>query len=257
MASDERGHISQRRRVPRLRPVLGGLCAALALACPLGAEERRGPAEVLAATGWLGYGPAPRAGSASCTATLIAPDLILTADHCLMRMKTHEVIAPATIRFILEQGSGPATPARRGVASWVASLSPAEGATGDTGYDIGLLRITPAFTPDEARPLPLASVGTDFVTPFLMVGYPISAPDRPVVREPCIPAAVDDRHVGFDCPVEGGFSGGPVAGWNGTEWQLIAVVVAAMSGDGAVKSAARILPPPADLLAALPPARAD
>jgi len=86
-----------------VRPVLRALALAVltvsATATGSGAVERRmaTPAEQAR---WGAVGRLNVTGQGYCTATLIAPDIVLTAAHCVMNRRTGVQVPPADLHFL-------------------------------------------------------------------------------------------------------------------------------------------------------------
>ena len=177
-----------------------------------------------------------RGGTAVCTGALIAPDLVLTAGHCL------EVggrsADPARIRF--RTGAYPGvTPVEIGAARIVAHpLYPVPGETSAidrrTGYDLALVRLEEDVP--ETAALPLRPTRDAVVAPRLLVasyrgGHGVRARERTC---PVIDAS--DRMSRMGCDVRPGESGAPVL-QRGEAGLALVGVLSARAEDGPQKLA--------------------
>lgn len=186
-----------------------------------------------AAVGRITYAEAPAPGAAICSGALVAPDLVLTAAHCVRGAADD----PATLRFDAGwAASGPAG-RRRGQQVILTGPAPAAGLAGLT-KDVALIVLDQPFSPQEATPLPLAPPADG---DFTLHAFRRDAPDQPVPPVACRPLATPPGLLGLDCPVVSGNSGAPLLQRHVTQWQIVAVMVAG-SGSGQIRSWA-VLPP--------------
>jgi len=129
-----------------------------------------------------------------CSATLIAPNLILSAWHCL----EHYRDLSREITFTLPHSGATVVRTARRVAS-------GGGMRADWALlrlDSGVLSVQPARVAAEFAPAKGAEIG--------LAGYSggLSAPLK--WRADCRVTAVEAHRVGVDCPARKGASGGPV-----------------------------------------------
>jgi hypothetical protein len=190
-----------------------------------------------AAIGRISYGPlSPLRGAAICTGVLVAPDLVLTAGHCVRGA----VDAPETIRFDAGWSAGRPSGQRVGSAVHLAQGSDdPEGAGLET--DVALVVLDRALPTDGFPPLEIADPDGG---PFTMVAFDRSAPGQPRPVVLCRPLAKPPRLLALDCPVVSGNSGAPLLRPDGDGWQVVGVMVASAKG-GPVRSWAVV--PPSEL----------
>lgn len=164
------------------------------------------------------------AANRHCTATLIAPDLALTAAHCLFNALTDRRAPPEEMKFVIGQW-------REGYAalrSVVATSIPAqyrfsrELSRSAVANDVALLRLDAPVPPEVVAPIPPRESAAP--GPFAIVSYGRDRAYAPSLREDCALIERDGPIIVLDCAVTFGVSGAPVLDRGGTE--IVAVVSA-------------------------------
>jgi len=232
------------------------LAAALTLAATaLAAQEpQQRILDAAEAAAFRAVGRLNVAANRHCTATLIAPDIALTAAHCLFNPLTGRRAPAAEMKFVIGQWRD-GYAALRGVAATAIPADYAfarDVALSAVGSDVALLRLdapVPAETVAAIPPGEIASAG-----PYDIVAYGRDRAYAPSLREGCALVGNDGAVVALGCAVTFGVSGAPVLAPDGSR---VVAVVSAKGADGAgrdIALAAALAPRLAALEAALAPA---
>jgi V8-like Glu-specific endopeptidase len=160
-----------------------------------------------------------------CTGTLVAPDRVLTAAHCVLDARDRPA-PPGEIVFVAGWRAGAAAADARGAALSVHPGFSAGLATGEVRifHDLALLTLERALV--GIRPLSVAAL-PEGGGPLTILGYRSDRPHIATRSTPCrITHRAPDAFV-IDCPVAEGTSGAPVLARTATGWRVVGVVSAA------------------------------
>ncbi|MCY4180346.1 MAG: trypsin-like serine protease [Litoreibacter sp.] len=160
---------------------------------------------------WQAVGRLNIGQSGFCTGTLIAPDLVLTAAHCLYDLETGRRVDDSEIEFLAGWRNGRAS-AYRGVRQSVAHFSYAFRTREDQdriGADLALLELDQPIRHPSIKPLdaaPRAARGQELA----VVSYAHDRANAPSLQKACHVLAKEDDLYVTSCDVDFGSSGAPV-----------------------------------------------
>ncbi len=183
--------------------------------------------------GWEAVGRIEIAGRAFCTGALVAPDLVLTAAHCLFDKDSRNGFAPKDLQFLAGWRNGRAI-AYRGVREAVVHpsyryLGP-ESIEG-VPFDMAFLRLDQPIRLASVRPF---AVGQDpeVGDRLEVVSYAVDRADAPSLQESCRLIGPQPGMNVFSCSVDFGSSGAPIFKVENGEARIVSVVSAKAELDG-------------------------
>ena len=163
------------------------------------------------APSWNAVGRLNIAGNRYCTGTLISPDEVITAAHCLFHPLTGHQTDPAEIRFVAGFRRDTYAAMARGSEVAVLSFKRAIGVEADPAsirFDLALIKLDQAIPAALVEPLTVAAWPAD-LTAVDIVGYGRDRPLIASIRAGCPYLTEDAGARLLACAAVPGLSGAP------------------------------------------------
>lgn len=221
-----------------VRYLIAALCLCLPLGSPAPADaEASGLVTLRTADdtkGWEAVGQLRIGTSGFCTAALIAPDLVLTAAHCLYDGRTLERVKDEDIRFLAGLRDGRARADRRVRRSAVLPdfvYTGPEG-LGNTAQDVAIVQLSQPIRKTSVTPYETGSRPRKGAT-VTVVSYARNRATRPSLEEECTVLGRPMGTLVLNCDVDFGASGSPIFLRDEDGIRIVSVVsaMAEMQGD--------------------------
>ncbi|MDA8585638.1 S1 family peptidase [Rhodobacteraceae bacterium] len=205
------------------------------------------------ARGWEAVGRLNIGRAGMCTGALIAPDVVLTAGHCLYDTRTGQQVDPTTVEFLAGWRNGRASATRKVRSAVVHPDYVYSGPTGsDTvAVDLAILKLASPINRPQIQPFATgkrprkgASVG--------VVSYARDRADSPSIQKVCHVLARRQGMLILSCDADFGSSGAPIFAEVDGEPQIVSVVSSiATIRDRPVSFGTNLEKPLAEMLALL------
>lgn len=175
--------------------------------------------------GWEAVGRLDMAGTGFCTGTLIAPDLVLTAAHCVYDSRTNAPLLAENLTFRAGLRDGVSIAERKVLqVAAHAGYRPELNMTRDNvRQDVALLRLTQPITSTDADPFILHS-GPLPGQQVSVASYGKGRTEALSRQRQCQVLRVHDDLMIFDCNVTFGSSGAPVFTRVGNRGRIVSVI---------------------------------
>jgi protease YdgD len=216
-------------------------------ACPVGAEIllKLPPIPKEDRATWQAVGQVSRGETNArglCTGTLIAPDMVITAAHCVANRDGVPALA-SKLNFAAGLDGTTSVAKRKGKRIMVHPAYYVTEGVAKAAYDVAILVLEKPIARKKVKPVALADMPPT-LGPITILGYQAGRADTLNGREDCLMVQSQPAYFGLNCGVISGNSGGPALQLHNGEWQIVGVVTAKVGYRGGAGQAlvARISP---------------
>ncbi|MFS4580550.1 trypsin-like serine peptidase [Phaeobacter sp. C3_T13_0] len=186
------------------------IAAAFVASTTLSVSAEAQSAGVRAIQGWEAVGRLNIAGRNMCTGSLIAPNLVLTAAHCLYNPQTGQAVNPRNIKFEAGLNGRRAKASRRVVKAVIhPGYRHKWSSRSEAGSDIAVLRLNRPISGSQIRPFVLAAAPTPGESVDVL-SYTVNHASRPARERDCRILSTRSETLVTSCRADYGASGSPV-----------------------------------------------
>jgi protease YdgD len=200
---------------------------------------------------WMAVGKLMLGENEFCTGALVAPDLVLTAAHCLFDKATGERFDPADIQFLDGWRNGRAE-AYRGARAAVTYPGYVYGAVDQldrVSHDLALIALDQPIRLPQVVPFAMAAAPATGAE-VSVVSYAQDRAEAPSLQQVCHVLEAAGQMLVLSCDVDFGSSGAPVFVADGAGFAIVSVISAKADADGQrVALASAVADPMATLMA--------
>lgn len=171
-------------------------------------------------------------GKGFCTATLISPQVVMTAAHCTFYRRTGKPIPPDKIHFGAGWWKG--KPLVHRLAKHVRRHPKYTQTSKPTAADIALIVLESPITHPKITPIPIdrQQGRVRLSVPLTHVSYSKDRPHLPVIENGCVVRAEEGRLLYTDCDSNFGGSGAPILRQTENGYRMLGIVSGVVQRDG-------------------------
>lgn len=207
----------------RIIKIAAAICIVISQTTGVLADDR--PKNLDGVQGWEAVGKLTLANRAMCTGALIAPDMVLTAAHCLYDPYNGRAIKPRKIQFEAGLSGGKAKATRR-IAEAVVhpNYHHNRGGANDASVDVAILKLASPIAESMIQPFS-TDARPETGDELGVISYTHMRRESPLWQHPCDVLARKGDVLVMNCEVDFGASGAPVfAVQGGARPRLVSVI---------------------------------
>jgi V8-like Glu-specific endopeptidase len=186
-----------------------------------------------ASRAWMAVGKLMIGDAEFCTGALVAPDLVLTAAHCLFDKATGQRMPDARIKFLdgWRNGRAEAYRGARASVTWPGYVYGADDQTGRVSRDLALIALDQPILLPQVPPFAMAAAPAKGAE-VSVVSYAEDRSEAPSLQQVCHVLDQQQAMMVLSCDVDFGSSGAPVFVAGAAGPAVVSVISAKAEADG-------------------------